>query len=407
MKRIAIVSPRYGVEVTSGAARYARQIAEKLVQRYEVDVLTTKAVDDSTWRNWYARDVENLKGVTVRRFNVLREKAGNLDAYTSTYLQECKEDKKSVAIEKIWIEKYGPYAPDCIRYIMHHKQDYDVIIFVGYMHYLTVAGMPEAAQKAVLIPLIEGESPCFQFITFQQMFTMPKAFLFLTDEERMLVRKKFRTQGIPCEVMGTGADVPDDIDERGFYHKYQIRDTYIVYAGKISEDKDCPQLFHYFTEYRRRNPQIPLKLVLMGKEICPVPEHEDIISLGFVSDHDKFSGIAGAAVLVSPCPHENMPDAVMSAMALGVPVLVNGACGTLRELCVKSNGGLYYENFFEFEGALNVLMTRDDVYSQLSRNERVFIKRNYQWDVIIENFMKLMKTAVVPEEGVLPDHMFI
>lgn len=394
MKRIALVSPRYGVEVNDGPARYVRQMAEKLVQRYEVDVLTTKAVDENTWRNWYARDIENVRGVTVRRFNVLREKAGNLDAYTATYLQECREDKKSIGIEKIWIEKFGPYAPDCIRYIMRHKQDYDVIIFVGYMHFLTVAGIPEAAEKAVLIPLIEGDSPYFQFITFQQMFTMPKAFLFLTDEERMLVRKKFRTQGIPCEVMGTGADVPDDIDEAGFYHKYQIRDPYILYAGRIDEEKDCPQLFHYFSEYKRRNPDAPLKLVLMGKECCSVPEHEDIMSLGFVSDHDRFSGIAGAALLVCPAQHENMPDAVLSAMALGVPVLVNGACDPLKDLCRKSNAGLYYESFFEFEGALNFLMSRDDVYRQMSHNALKYIKGHYEWDVIIEGFMKLISSAV-------------
>ncbi|MDD6268597.1 MAG: glycosyltransferase family 4 protein [Oscillospiraceae bacterium] len=394
MKRIALVCPRYGTEVTEGSARYAKQLAEQLVKRYEVEVLTTKAIDDKTWRNWYARDRECVKGVNVRRFNTEREKALNLEAYTKTYLEECREDKRSIGVEKIWIEKQGPFAPDCIRYIIRHRQEYDVIIFVGYMNYLTVAGMPEAAQKAVLVPLIKEDSPYFQFLIFQQMFTMPGGFVFLTNEERMLVRKRFRTQGIPCEVMGTGADIPENIDEAAFFHKYHIRDRYILYCGRIDDEKDCPALIHYFTEYRRRNPEMRIKLVLMGEVCCRIPDHEDIIPVGYVSEQDKYNGIAGAELLVMPSQHENLPEALLSAMALGIPVLVNGACDALKEHCRKSNAGLYYENFFEFEGALNRILPDPELYEALSRNALMYVRKNYEWDVIIERFIQLINKAV-------------
>lgn len=107
MKRIAIISPRYGIEANDGPARYARRLAEALAMQYEVDILTTKAIDSNTWRNWYARDVETLHGVTIRRFPVEQEKASNFDAYTESYLQECADDKRSVGVEKIWFEKIG------------------------------------------------------------------------------------------------------------------------------------------------------------------------------------------------------------------------------------------------------------------------------------------------------------
>lgn len=394
MKRIALVCTRYGIEVKDAAARYARQLAEQLVKHYEVDVLTTKALDDTTWRNWYARGKENVRGVNVYRFRTEKERAGNLEAYANTYMEECLKGKKSIGVEKIWVEKTGPYAPDCIRYLIRRRENYDVIIFVGFMNYLTVAGMPEASGKAVLVPLIKEDSPYFDFQVFQQMFTMPRGFIFLTDEERMLVRKRFKTQGIPCQVMGTGTNIPDNIDERAFYHKYNLRERYIVYSGKVDDEKNIPELVHYFIEYKKKRPESLIKLVLMGEVKCNIPRNTDIITTGFVPELDKYSGIAGAEILCEPASNENYPESIISAMALGIPVVVNGRCSTLREHCTKSNAGLYYENFFEFERALDLILANDSVYEEMARNGLKYIKENYEWNAIIEKFIQLINKAV-------------
>ena len=39
-----------------------------------------------------------------------------------------------------------------------------------------------------------------------------------------------------------------------------------------------------------------MKLVLIGKEIINVPQREDMISLGFVSETDKYDAMAGYLV---------------------------------------------------------------------------------------------------------------
>ena len=49
MKKLALVVQRYGLEVNGGAELLMRQMAEHLNGKYDVEVLTTKAVDYLTW----------------------------------------------------------------------------------------------------------------------------------------------------------------------------------------------------------------------------------------------------------------------------------------------------------------------------------------------------------------------
>lgn len=392
MKRIALVNQRYGLEVNGGSEYYTKMIAERLATRYEVDVLTTKAVDYTTWKNWYARDVENIHGVTVRRFPVEKQRADDFNKYNEDYLAECEKGNRNLSVEKLWFEKQGPYSPKCIEYIRKHKDEYDVFIFVTYLYYLTVLGLPEVAEKAILIPTAH-EEPYIHFQIYEYLFTLPKAFVFLTDEERLLVRRLFATDGIPCEVMGTGIDVPKHISNSAFRYKYDIREPYLIYVGRIDEGKDCPTLFRYFIEYKERNPS-PLKLVLMGKAVCRIPDHPDIISLGFVSEEDKFNGIAGARALVLPSYFESLSISVLESMAVGVPVIVNGACDVLRGHCIRSNGGLYYRNYFEFEGTVNFMMTQHEAYEQMRENAIDYILDNYDWDIILEKFNAVIEQVI-------------
>lgn len=66
MKKIAIINQRYGLEVNGGSELYSRQIAERLKAKYEVEVLTSCAVEYVKWQNYYKEGVEDINGVTVR-----------------------------------------------------------------------------------------------------------------------------------------------------------------------------------------------------------------------------------------------------------------------------------------------------------------------------------------------------
>lgn len=387
MKRIALVNQRYGLEVNGGSEFYTRLIAERLAEKYQVDVITTKALDYTTWEDHYTADEEEINGVRVLRFGVEKPRAADFNEFNGKYLSSGKRD---IDTEKIWFEKQGPYSPAAISYIRENIGNYDIFIFVTYLYYLTVMGLPEAAEKAILIPTAH-EEPFIHFKTFEKLFTLPKAFVFLTDEEKALVQGLFDCKHIPCQVMGTGVDIPCEPDVKSFREKFGIDGDYIIYVGRIDEGKDCPTMFKYFTEYKKRRPESKLKLVLMGKQVCDIPKHRDIISLGFVSEEDKFSGISGAKALVLPSRYESLSISVLEAMSLSVPVIVNGICEVLKGHCVKSNGGLYYMNYFEFEGIIDYIFSHDGEYQCMRENARKYVEENYRWDVIMKKFDEILK----------------
>ena len=389
MKRIALVNQRYGLEVNGGSEYYTRLIAERLTGEFQVDVITTKSLDYTTWENYYKANEEDINGVHVRRFPVVTCRAKDFNEYNGAYLAKLSAGQADEADEKVWFEKQGPFCPAAIDYIRENKDNYDAFIFVTYLYYLTVMGMPEVAEKSIFIPTAH-EEPFIHFKSFETIFRKPKAYVFLTDEEKALVQGLFHTENIPCQVMGTGVDIPCEPDEKAFREKFGIEGDYLIYVGRIDEGKDCPMMFKYFMEYKKRRPESKLKLVLMGKPVCEIPRHEDIVMLGFVSEEDKFSGISGAKALVLPSKFESLSISVLEAMTLSVPVIVNGICEVLKGHCLKSNGGLYYMNYFEFEGIGDYIFSHEKEYGIMRENARDYIEKNYRWDVIIKKFSGLI-----------------
>lgn len=388
MKKIAIINQRYGLEVNGGSELYSRQIAEKLAAKYEVEVLTSCAVEYVKWSNHYQEGVETINGVTVRRFKTLHERTPKTFSALDAAMQQNPNAPKEQSDR--WIEEMGPYCPQLVDYIDEHQDDYDAIIVVTYLYYLAVKSIVRVKNKAIFIPTAHQE-PFIHFDMYKEVFNAPKAYVFLTDEEKDLVHGIFKNEHIPYEVMGVGVEVPEIIDAQSFKDKYNL-DNYIIYVGRIDEGKDCPRMFNYFMEYKKRT-KSDLKLVLMGKAVVEIPKHKDIISLGFVSEEDKFNGIKGAKALILPSKFESLSISVLEAMTLSIPVVVNGICDVLRGHCVKSNGGLYYKNYFEFEGCLNYLQEHKEEYAQMCVNARKYVEDYFQWDDIMRKFDTIIEKA--------------
>ena len=162
-----------------------------------------------------------------------------------------------------------------------------------------------------------------------------------------------------------------------------------VYAGRVDEGKGCHEMFRYVLEYRRRHPDAP-KLVLMGKAVMKIPEDPGIISLGFVSEEMKYAVMRDAKALVLFSRFESLSIVLLESMMMGRPVLVSGHSEVLKGHCVRSGVGLYFMNYYEFDRALNWLLTHPEEYEAMRANGKRYVKEQYQWEGITERIRTLI-----------------
>ena len=385
-KKILFVVQRYGLEVNGGAELHCRQLAERLKDEYDVSVLTTCAIDYVTWKNEYREGTECINGVKVIRKKVDFERNQKKFNKISAKLNN-EKDNINLGIE--WQEAQGPHSAELIKYLEDHKDDYDVIIFLTYLYYTTYFGLKVSPEKSILIPTAHDEPPIYYSI-FNETFNSPKAILYTTTTERDFVNKRFKNDYIENDIVGLGVDINENTQDIDLEKTFGIKDDYVVYVGRIDESKGCKEMFEYFLEYKKTY-NSNLKLVLAGKSAMEIPRNKDIVTLGFVSEDEKVNLIRKSKLLILPSKFESLSLSTLEAMYLKVPVLLNGKCEVLKQHAILSNGGLYYENKWEFLETLNYLIGNSKIAERMGDNGRRYVDENYKWDVIIKKLKEAIK----------------
>lgn len=385
-KKILFVVQRYGLEVNGGAELHCRQLAERLKDEYDVSVLTTCAIDYVTWKNEYKEGIEHINGVKVIRKKVDFERNQKKFNKISAKLNN-EKDNINLGVE--WQEAQGPHSSELIKYLEDHKDDYDVIIFLTYLYYTTYFGLKVAPEKSILIPTAHDEPPIYYSI-FNETFNLPKAILYSTTTERDFVNKRFKNDYIESDIVGLGVDINENAQDINLEKTFGIKDDYVVYIGRIDESKGCKEMFEYFLEYKKTY-NSNLKLVLAGKSAMEIPRNKDIVTLGFVSEDEKVNLIRKSKLLILPSKFESLSLSTLEAMYLKVPVLLNGKCEVLKQHAILSNGGLYYENKWEFIETLDYLIRNSKIAERMGENGRKYVNENYKWDVIIKKLKETIK----------------
>ncbi|ANE47052.1 hypothetical protein SY83_13130 [Paenibacillus swuensis] len=381
-KKIAFVIQRYGLEVNGGSELSCRLIAERLTNDYDVEIITSKAIDYVTWKNEYTENIEVINSVTVRRFSVTSPRDNiKFDKINTRMLTQ----SHSIHEEYDWMENMGPHVPDLLTHLEQHKDSYDKIIYYTYLYYPTYFGIHIAPEKSIFVPTAHDE-PYIYLNMFNSEFNLPKYLLFLTQEEKHFVQKRFNNAHIQNDVIGIGVDCPDELySKQNIMEKYNLPEDYIIYAGRIDESKGCKEMLNYYMQYIENVPNAP-QLVLIGKAAMDIPNNPKIRPLGFVNEKEKYSFMKYAKALIMPSQYESFSMVVIESLSLEVPVVVNAKCDVLVGHCVRSNGGLYYNNVHEFAAAIEYIIRNPEVSSQMGVNGKLYVDSNYSWDVIITKF---------------------
>ena len=398
--KLAVVVQRYGADINGGAELHARYIAEHLARHAEVEVLTTCARDYVTWKNELAPGDERVNGVRVRRFPVAKPRDPR-DFGQRSHL--VFEQTHSIADELAWLESEGPTSPELVRHLSRVERETDFFVFFSYRYYHAWHGVRTVPGKAVLVPTAERDAAVGVSI-FGPVFRAARALMFNSLEERALIQGVSQRTG-PGVVVGVGSEIPEQPQAARFKKAYHVKRPFAIYVGRIDENKGCRELFDHFLRYAAMNPH-GLDLLLVGSKLLEIPSHPRIRHLGFLSDSDKFDAMAAADVLIMPSRFESLSMVALEAWALGRPVLANGHCDVLRGQVIRSNGGLYYENFEEFAEALYSLEAAGPIGGPFGRNGREYFRQHYTWPVIekkyLDMFDRLTRDPAAPALEPLP-----
>lgn len=383
--KVAIVVQRYGADINGGAEQHARYIAEHLAPHVPIEVLTTRAHDYITWRNERPEGLESVHGIPVRRFPVARERDPHEFGVRSARVFN---ERHSLGDELAWLDAEGPTSPALVDHIRAHAEVFDFFIFFSFRYWHAYWGARAVPSKAILVPTAERDAVLGLGI-FPPVLRGVRALMYNSFEERALIQRVSGNHDVPGVVVGVGSEIPNRVNPARFRQKFGIDDRFALYVGRIDQNKGCGELFEYFEHYSASRFE-GMHLVLIGHPVMPIPEHPRIHHLGFVDDQDKYDAIAASELLIMPSYLESLSMAVLEAWALGKPVLANAKCDVLQGQCLRSNAGLFYENFPEFAEALNAIESTPTLRAALGQNGRAFFARHYSWPVIVRKYLEML-----------------
>lgn len=380
--RVAFVVQRYGEEIVGGAEALTRQLAMKMSDLWQVDVLTTAAEDYRTWENVFPLGVSQDGAVTIRRFKVDRPR--DFEVFSSTTCKlEYKSTSLSEAEEQHFFEEQGPYSPDLISYIKETAKFYDAFIFVTYLYYHSVMGVSLVADRAYLLAAAHDEGP-FYFTRFiGKLFASVKGVIYQTPEEQALIRRVYKLRSDAREIfchMGVEPEAKISFSqERHLRRKFRdaIDMPYFLYLGRINEVKGCLRLFEAYSAFRDEE-GMTAKLVMAGHAEIGISGL--VTYFGHVDEVEKSFLLRHSLAFINPSPFESLSLVVLESWAHGRPVIVNGESPVLRGQCLRAGGGVFYHSLPVLRAMMQWAVANPKMCTTLGKRGYRYVSELYTWE---------------------------
>ena len=324
-----------------------------------------------------------VEDIAVRRFPVRRRDTAAFDRVNRRLMEG---QHLSLQEEKTFVEEMVN-SPQLYEYLKDASDDYALYVFIPYMFGTTYYGMQACPEKSVLIPCFHDEAYLYLRL-FRQAYIQARGIIYNAMPEMELANKVYDFTTTEQICMGIGMDTNICADADAFRKAYRIQKPFLLYAGRKDAGKNVHTLLRYFAEYKQRHGDSDLQLVLIGGGSIEIPAsvRDDVYDLGFVSRQDKYDAMAAAELLCQPSHNESFSLVIMESWLCGRPVLVHSQCAVTRDFARRANGGLYFRNYFEFEGCVQYILTHPEQARTMGQNGGAFVRENFDWDVIVEKY---------------------
>jgi glycosyltransferase involved in cell wall biosynthesis len=384
---------RYGDDIVGGSEAACRLFAEHLSARgHQVEVVTSCAHSYVDWADEYPPGTTVVNGVTVHRLPVASTRTddafGALNAWTI-------QGPRPIPLfeQERWMSQMGPRMRGYRRWLLTNIDKFDAVIHMTYMYATTTSGLPVTAGRVptILQPTAHDE-PALWVRRYDTIFRLADAFMFFTPEERQIVADRFDFEPDGA-VIGMGMNIHPRAEPTRFRQTSGLgTDPYLLYVGRIDTAKGALEAFRFFEAYKERNPS-PLKFVLAGAAVFELPDHPDVIHVGFLDEGAKRAALAGCLALLQPSYFESFSIVLCEAWLQGRPALVQGRSEVLAGQAARAGGAIPYRGFAEFEAALDLLLDDRELGDRMGESGRRYVEKTYTWDAVLDQVETAVQVA--------------
>lgn len=403
MTRIAIIVQRYGAEINGGAELHARQWAQALKPHYQVDVLTSCALDYQTWAPHYPPGESELDGVRVLRFEHPPRRKVHMPLRHKLRFQ-CRRWLAAAGVPLVaapvgqsardgidYLQGKGPTMDGLMAYLQARGADYAALIFFTAFFHPAALGVLVQPQRSLLVPTLHDEKGMY-LPHYHRVFRAPRAILYNTAAEQEVARRLYGDRLAPAQWCGVGIPLktPSELAAAGSASaladvagRLHLDAPFLLYVGRVDRSKGCAELFEHFAALRRQWPT-PLKLVVCGQWFMPRPTHPDILATGFIGEADRDVLLAHAAALVVPSRHESLSMVLLEGLGAGCPVIVNRGSEVLCDHVRASGVGETYAGAEDFSAAVRRILTMSPLQRTGTADRgRRYVADHYSWARVV------------------------
>lgn len=380
---IAIVLPWFGTETAGGAETHARQLVAALHRaNVPIEVWSTTARDARAPLDpFYPAGDSTIDGVRIRRFAPNR---GAGSVITGRFASDEHPIPELNLLQSLT-------GSDALLDALSRERATRRWVFFLYAFPTTFWGVQIAGDRGYLIPCLHDEPYAYNTTTRRTLQTARRV-LANSHGERTLIQRLANLPDARVPVVGEGIEMQWGGDGDRLRRRFDLDGPLIYFAGRRDHSKNFPLLAAYFEEYlARRGPCATLIVSGPGRLDVPPALRRRIVDLGFVDDQTKHDAYAAADIFCMPSLHESFCIVVMEAWLNRTPALVHGDCLVTVDHCRRSNGGLWFRSYREFEACLDRLLGDRDLSRELGAQGSAWVERECRWEDVADRFVEAIQ----------------
>lgn len=286
-------------------------------------------------------------------------------------------------------------SPGLLQYLRDRPDDYDLVVLFGSSSVCAEVAKLDPG-RTVLLPFTDEEADSRRG---SDIFEHPAAFVFGSEAEEILVLKRYQVHRRMRETVTGTLLLPRSADAVAFRRRTGLTGPYLLAAGPLEPGRGIEELLRFFSTFKDRHPDTALELVLVGPAALKIPERPDIRVVLPASPRERLDAVGGAALAVIPERLAAFPTTAAEPFSLGVPILVNASATELAAECRASGGGLYYQNYDEFELILELGLRDPSLFPRMGAAGREFLGSRHDWDSVLARYDRAFRSFARPSRG--------